>query len=172
MRHLARFDLRAIAALACCLLVAEPARAASTTASVNANVVKPLTVKWLQNLDLGTITLGPGSWSNATVAISKAGVFACASSNLICTGATQVAKYNVTGSNNQVVRITAPDVTMINQSDPTKNLTLVVDSPGTVLLTSSGAPGNDFALGGSITLSSTTAAGTYAGTFNVTCDYQ
>ncbi len=60
---------------------------------------------------------------------------------------------------------------MINQGDPTKTLLLVVDSPESVTLTSSGAPGNIFNLGGSITLDSTTADGTYAGTFDVTVDY-
>jgi spore coat protein U-like protein len=40
-----------------------------------------------------------------------------------------------------------------------------------MVLTSSGIPGDDFSIGGSVTLNSTTAAGTYAGTFNVTVDY-
>jgi hypothetical protein len=40
-----------------------------------------------------------------------------------------------------------------------------------VTLTNSGPPGSSFSLGGSISLSSTTAGGTYVGTFNVTVDY-
>ena len=161
----------ATAAIVCALLGAAPARAATQVASVNANVVKPLTIKWLQDLDLGTIVLGTGSWTGATIKISRAGVFSCGASNVTCSGATTVAKYNVTGSNNMTVRISAPDVTLINQSDVSKTLTLTVDSPGTVVLTSSGAPGNDFPLGGSITVNSTTAGGVYRGTFNVTVDY-
>ena len=154
------------------LAAATPAHAASSqVATVNATVVKPLTLKWVQNLDLGTIVLGPGAWSGATVGISRAGAFSCGNANVTCSGATAVAKYNVSGTNNQVVRITAPNVTLVNQSDPTKTLTLVVDSPGTVLLTNSGNPGIDFPLGGSISLSSTTAGGVYSGTFNVTVDY-
>jgi hypothetical protein len=39
-------------------------------------------------------------------------------------------------------------------------------------MTSSGEPGINFDLGGSITLSSATADGTYSGTMNVTVDYQ
>ena len=38
--------------------------------------------------------------------------------------------------------------------------------------TSSGQPGNNFDLGGTIVLDSTTATGTYRGTFAVTVDYQ
>ena len=150
---------------------AAPAHAANNVATVSANIVKPLILTWLQNLDLGTVVLGPGSWSGATVGINRNGVFSCANTNVTCNGATQVARYNVSGTNNQVVHITAPNVTLTNQSDPTKTLTLVVDNPGTVTLTNSGPPGTNFSLGGSISLSSTTAGGTYSGTFNVTVDY-
>jgi spore coat protein U-like protein len=69
------------------------------------------------------------------------------------------------------VRVSAPNVTLVNQSDPSKTLTLVTNAPTTLLLTSSGIPGNDFSIGGSVTLNSATAAGTYVGTFNVTVDY-
>jgi len=150
---------------------ATPAMAATQSAPINASVSKPLVVTKLQDLDLGTVTLGPGVWSNATVSLSRTGAFSCGNANVICTGATSLTKYNVQGSNNQTVRISAPNVTMINQSDATQTLTLVTDAPASVLLTSSGHPGIDFSIGGSVTLSSTTAAGTYVGTFNVTVDY-
>ena len=149
-----------------------PAYAAGGVATVQASVVKPLILTWLQNLDLGSITLGPGTWSNATLGISRTGVFSCTNANLICTGATQVASYNVSGTNNRTVLISAPNVTLVNQGDPTQSLTLVVDNPGSVLLTNSGPPGTNFSIGGSVTLSSTTASGTYSGNFNVTVDYQ
>lgn len=162
--------LRAIAALLCAIGVA-PAGAATQVAQVNAKVVKPLTISWVQDLDLGTVVLGPGTWSGAKISIARTGAFACATANVTCTGATTVAKYNVTGSNNMTVRISAPSVTLVNQSDSTKTLTLVPDSPGTVLLTSSGAPGVTFPIGGSIMVNSTTQSGVYRGTFNVTVDY-
>jgi len=137
---------------------------------VTANVAKPLTLTRLQDLDLGTIILGPGTWSGANVGITRFGVFSCGS-NVTCAGPTAVAKYNVTGSNNQAIRIAAPNVTLVNQSDSTKTLTLVVDSPGTLTLPNSGSQGVNFPIGGSISVSSNTAAGTYSGTFNVTVDY-
>jgi uncharacterized protein DUF4402 len=171
VRRPKRGSLKAIALVICAAFSADPARAATQMAQVNANVVKPLILTWLQNLDLGTITLGPGTWSGATVAISRAGVFSCTNSNVTCTGATQRAGYNVSGTNNRTVNITAPNVTLVNQADMTKTLTLVVDNPGSFVLTNSGPPGTNFYLGGSITVSSSTAGGTYAGTFNVTVDY-
>lgn len=164
-------SLKAIALLMAASCCGSSASAATITATVNAGTIKPLVVTMLQSLDLGSITLAPGSWSNATISLSQTGAFSCSNPNTICSGATAVAKYNVQGSNNQTVRISVPNVTMTNQSDATQTLTLVTDAPASVILTSSGIRGVDFSIGGSITVSATTAAGTYAGTFNVTCDY-
>lgn len=170
MRRHARLLLLVGAACGACF--AAPAVAVTQNAAVKATVIKPLTLTSTQNLDLGTVTLKPGSWSGATVGISRAGLFSCANANLVCSGVTQVASYKVTGTNKQTVTITAPDVKLVNQSDPTQSLTLKVDSPGQVVLTSSGQPGTSFNLGGSVTLSSATTSGVYSGTFNVTVDYQ
>jgi hypothetical protein len=168
--------LKMTAAVAAIALTATPALAAPTTpdknATATAKIVKPLTLTWVQDLDLGTVLLsGAGAWSGATVGVSKAGVFSCSNSNVTCSGSTQVAKYKVTGTNNQVVTINAGNVTMTNQNDNTKTLVLTVDNPGTVNLGNSGASGMEFALGGAISVDSTTADGTYSGTFNVTVNY-
>jgi hypothetical protein len=125
----------------------------------------------LTNLDLGSVTLGPGVWSNATVALSQGGVLSCANANVTCSGATAVASYNVQGSNQQTVRISAPNVTLVSQTDSTQTLTLVTDAPASIYLTNSGFPGVNFSIGGSVTINSTTSGGTYVGTFNVTVDY-
>jgi spore coat protein U-like protein len=151
--------------------IGAPADGATQSAVINASVSKSLVLSSLQNLDFGTITLGPGTWSNATVSLSQTGAISCGGANLVCSGATQAATYNVQGSNRQTVNISAPNVTLVNQSDATKTLTLVTNAPATVVLTSSGHPGNDFSIGGSVTLNSSTTAGTYVGTFNVTVDY-
>ena len=159
----------------CMALLAAPAAAAPSSATVNAtvkaSVVKPLTLTALQNLDLGTIVLNGGTWSGATVSISRTGVFSCTNANTTCSGVRQVASYRVAGTNKQTVQITAPNATLVNQSDGTKTLTLVMDAPASVALPNSGNPGIDFAVGGSITLNSATAGGLYSGTMNITVDY-
>jgi hypothetical protein len=152
-------------------LVALPAHSATINAQAQAKVIKPLVLTSIQDLNLGSLLLGPGTWSGATVRLSRTGVLTCPA-NVTCSGVTQVAQYNVSGTNNQTVTIIAPNVTLVNQSDPSKTLTLVTDSPGTVVLTNSGPPGTNFPLGGSITISSSTAEGNYVGTFNVSVDYQ
>lgn len=153
-------------------LLGAPAHAATKAAPVRAKVLKPLTLTSIQNLDLGTVVLGSGIWPATTVGISRAGVFSCPGANVTCVGLTQVATYRVTGSNSQPVAINAPNVTLTNQSDPTKTLTLVVDAPASINLPNSGNQGTQFSLGGSVSISSGTAAGIYAGTFAVTVDYQ
>lgn len=160
-----------VATLAFCAVgVSSPALAATANASVSAAPIKPLVLTKVGDLDLGTITLGPGVWSNATVAISQAGALTC-NANVTCTGATQPAQYNVQGSNQQRVRISAPNLTLTNQSDPSQTLTMIVSAPASVMLTNSGFPGVNFSIGGSVSLNSTTSGGTYVGTFNVTVDY-
>ena len=170
MRNSAR--LLSFAVLVAAVALPRPASAVTQTAAVNASVVKPLELTRIQDLDLGTITLTPGTWSGATVSLPRTGVRTCANPNLVCSGSAQVAIYNVVGTNRGVVLIHAPNVTMVNQVDLTKTLTLVVDAPASVTLTNSGQPGVNFSIGGSITLSGSTAGGDYLGTFNVTVEYQ
>lgn len=159
-----------LAAALSALLSAAPAFAAKITAPAAAKVVKPLVLNRVQDFDLGTVLISNGAFSGATVRLSRTGVFTCAAP-LTCSGARQVAIYNVAGSNNTTVRVTTPDVILVNQSDSTKTLRLTIDSPGTVTFTNSAPRGVDFQLGGSITLDSNVIPGTYQGTFNVTVDY-
>jgi hypothetical protein len=163
--------VRAFGILAWIFWAGPPALAATVNATVNAGAIKPLVLTKLQDLDLGSVTLGPGTWGNTTITLSQLGGFVCLPVNMTCTGATTVAKYNVQGSNQNTVHISAPNVILTNQNDPTQTLTLVTDAPPAVLLTNSGFPGVDFSIGGSVTVNSATAAGTYVGTFNVTVDY-
>ena len=155
------------------MLAATPALAVgpNQNSTATAKIVKPLTLSWVQDLDLGTIVLGAGTWATTNIGITSAGAFTCGNANVSCSGATKSAQYKVTGTNNQRVLITAPNVTLTNQNDNTKTLVLTVDNPGFVDLGNSGNAGVTFGLGGSIGVSSTTTDGTYTGQFNVTVNY-
>lgn len=169
-----RHSFRTAAAIAAlCAFVSTPAHAVAPNqnATATAKIVKPLTLTWVQDLDLGTIVLGAGTWSTTAIGITSAGVFSCGNSNVSCSGATKQAQYKVTGTNNQRVFIAAPNVTLTNQADSTKTLQLTVDNPGFVDLGNSGNAGVTFGLGGSIGVDSATADGTYTGQFNVTVNY-
>ena len=168
--------LRSTAAIAALVLTATPALAApvgpNRNATATARIIKPLVLTWEQDLDLGTIMLsGPGAWTGAAVGLTHDGIFSCTDANVTCSGAVQTARYNVAGTQGQVVNITAPNVTLVNQNDNTQTLLMTVSSPGSVTLANSGVPGSDFNLGGSISVDSDTLDGVYLGTFNVTVDY-
>ena len=152
-------------AWAACPLTA--ARAATVNASVSAKVVKPLKLTSRQNLDFGQIVLGAGagSW---TVAISAAGALSCPAP-LLCTGAFRPAVLNVTGSSGTVVVTTMP-TDLVNGTGDRLRFTPV--APASVRLTNNGNKGEDFNVGGSITLSSATPDGAYSGVVQVTVDYQ
>jgi len=162
------------AVLAALALVATPAAAIgpNQNSTATARIVKPLTLTFVRDLNFGTIVLsGVGAWTGASIAISRVGAFSCANSNVTCSGATQTAQYRVTGTNNQTVTVSAPNVTMTNQNDGVSTLLMTVDNPGTINLANSGTAGLTFDLGGQITVASTTPDGVYAGTFNVTVNY-
>jgi uncharacterized protein DUF4402 len=166
--------MTSLAAAAAMTIVATPSLAVgpNQNSTATARVVKPLTLTWVRDLDLGTIVLsGAGVWSGANVGISRAGVFSCVNANTTCSGATQTAQYTITGTNNQVVTINSPNVTLTNQNDGVSTLLMTVDNPGTVNLTNSGNSGLTFDLGGQITVASSTPDGTYSGTLNVTVNY-
>lgn len=151
---------------------AAPVGPSDRNATATARIVKPLTLNWVQDLNLGTILLsGAGAWNGAVVSIARDGTFSCTNTNVVCSGTTQVARYRVTGTNRQQVTITAPNVTLTNANNALQTLTMAVDSPGTVTLPNSGTTGVEFPLGGSITVDSTTGDGVYTGSFNVTVDY-
>jgi hypothetical protein len=162
------------ASTAALALTATPAAAVAPNqnSTATARIVKPLTLTYVRDLSLGTIVLsGAGTWTGANIGISKAGAFSCANTNVTCSGASQTAQYKITGTNNQTVVVTAPNVTMTNQNDGTSTLLLTVDAPTSVALGNSGTTGLTFDLGGQITVASNTPDGTYVGTFNVTVNY-
>jgi spore coat protein U-like protein len=154
------------------LLTAAPvtsAHAASVTASATVKITKPLELAVKRNIDFGQVLMVNVTGS-ATVSISQAGALTCGV-GLTCSGAAQSALFNVRGSNNNVVRILVSPSNLINASDGS-TIQFTPNAPASVTLTSSGAPGNDFAVGGSIAIPSTASDGTYSGTVDVTVDYQ
>lgn len=161
----------AVSALA---LTAAPAQAATPTqqATATARIVQPLTLAWVQDLDLGTIVLSGTAPYTDTIGITQAGVFSCGA-DVTCSGTTQTARYSATGTRDQTLTVTvSPTIALVNQTQASPNLTLTVDAPaaGSVVLDNTG--NTTFDLGGSISVSDTTVDGVYQGTFDVSADYQ
>jgi hypothetical protein len=166
--------LCAVGSAALSALVSSPAAAvsAATQATANAKIYKPLTIARVQNLDFGTIVLTGASFAGEVVSINQAGALTCGSNPgvlLTCSGAPQVAKYHLVGTNNAVVTVSSPGFNLTGPG----TLAFTPNAPATVNLGATGSTtGVDFSIGGSITLASTTPDGVYSGTFAVTADYQ
>jgi len=171
MKNFAR--LAAVAAAA--TLIAAPAAAAPVgvtgqvpTASVR--IVKPLTLTRVRDLNFGTIVVG-AVVGTQTVQVTDAGALSgCNTNGVTCqNNGVQSARYNVTGTNNQLVNIAA------STSNLTSGSNTLVFTPNwatnTLTLTSSGSPGDFFNLGGTIDLTASTPEGLYTGNLVVTVDY-
>jgi hypothetical protein len=162
------FRLAALAAIA--TVAATPAVAAPTSAvpvaRARVNIVKPLTLAATRDLHFGTIVVT----GDDSVSISQAGTVTCgAAANVTCntTGA-QSASFHVTGSNNQLVRITA---TGSNLANGAATLAFTPNAPANVLLPNSGANGADFNVGGTVAVLASAPEGLYVGDINITVDY-
>ena len=159
-----------IAALAAAALAATPAAAVGVTGappSATARIIKPLTLTSTGALNFGTIVMN-GVTAARTVTLNPDTTITCAT-ELVCDLNGTVPTYNVRGTNSQLVTITRNPTTLNGSNGGTLTLT-PVGQPN-ILLTSSGSPGNNFDIGGSITIAPTTVDGVYTGTVDVTVDY-
>ena len=147
---------------------------AQTNATAKARIVKPLVLKSTANFDLGIIVLTGAGPYTATVSLNKSNVFDCDgnSGNVTCSGTHTRASYNVAGTQGQNVTIASGPVSLSDGVPLTPDLTLTPDHDTTITLANSGVPGNDFWVGGSLSIPSTAADGVYTGTFALTADYQ
>ena len=166
-----RSSVRAVLALPLAALAGAPVSAAQSSATVTVNIVKPLSLTSSGSLNFGTIVMNSLTASR-TVSLSPQNVLTCGGGvELACSGATSVPTYNVQGTNRTVISIAKTPTMLTNSSDGSK-LTLTLSGPTSITLANSGAPGENFTVGGSITLTPSTNAGLYSGTVNVTVDYQ
>lgn len=161
----------AVHAAAASPAVAAPV-SAGAAAQVKVKIIRPLTLTSSGTLTFGTILLN-GLTANRTVALSNANVLNCGggTAELICSGVTSVPTYNVRGSNQQVVTVIKTASNLTNPANGS-TLTLTPTGPATITIPNSGAPGINFTIGGTITITPTTGDGLYSGTVNIQVDYQ
>lgn len=166
--------LAAVAATTAAFALATPAAAAPVGVAgvkpqAKARIIRPLTLTGVRDLDFGTIVLGSVNALGESVSLSTAGVLGCGSGGLTCSGTYQTGRYNVTGTQGQVVTVAATNATLNGSNGGT--LTFVTAVPANFALPNSGAPGANFDVGGSITILPGTVDGVYAGDMEVTVDY-
>lgn len=146
---------------------------ATTNANAHAKIMRPLQIAGTQDLDFGTLVIsGTGT---QVMHLDQSGTMTGCGTVITCSGTPQDAIYNVKGTPNATVTVTAASpVVLTNANDGTK-LNLTPDAPATVKLDTDAATatGDNFNIGGSITIdSAATTDGVYNGTFSVSVDYQ
>ena len=168
--------VRMAALAAAATLFAAPAVAAPVPATpkaqARAQIVKPLTLTAISDLDFGTILVGTIAGTQ-TVAISQDGATrTCGTAGLICSGTFASAGYNVTGTTQFTVNIAATASNLTNTtSGNNETLVFTPNAPASLVLANSGSPGSNFSVGGSIGITSATVDGVYSGDIEVTVDY-
>ncbi|MDQ3080254.1 MAG: DUF4402 domain-containing protein [Pseudomonadota bacterium] len=148
-------------------VLSTPAGAAQTTAVTTVNVVRPVSISKLQDMDFGTLTFA-GFTGTRTITLSRAGAMTCAT-DIVCSGVPKQARFNVQGTNKMVVLLTYSGGTLSNGVD---SIPFTADGPASITMINSGAPGLSFDVGGVLTVSPTLVGGVYSGTMTVTADYQ
>jgi hypothetical protein len=158
---------------------------AQTSATVNgttagAKLIKPLTLTQTSPLHFGTINVLTGAGgtvtlpSNSTTRVFSAGV----SASTVAPLATNAA-YDVTGTKNVTYALTLPSNITVTETI-TGSATMTIDSltarfngaSGDAITSTLSATGTDsFTVGGTLTIAPGQEGGIYAGTFNVTIDY-
>jgi len=172
MTKLLKFAALAATVLATTPALAAPVGVTGAPPSATARIIRPLSLTSTGSLNFGTIVLNTVT-ANRTVALSSGNVLDCGAGTgeLQCSGATSVPTYNVRGTNNQVVTVVKTATNLTNSTDGTV-LSMTPTGVATVTLASSGAPGFDFAIGGTIVIAPATTDGVYSGVVNVQVDYQ
>ena len=156
-------------------LTANAQTAQTTSAAAGARLVKPMTITKTADLNFGTINVGTGLIG--TVALSTAGTNTYTGGVTAGTiaGTITNAAYNVTGTKNAtyVVTLPADNTVTVEESGGTtmkiNTFTALSASGATATHTALGA--DTFKVGATLLVAAGQATGIYAGTFNVSVDY-
>lgn len=167
------FAAAALAAFTAATPASAQAVSASPRATANARLIKPLTLTALQNLDFGTVVMGTLTAAD-TVSIDALGAVSCGTSgNLTCSGTPKAAQFRITGTQGQAVVVTSATATYSLTGSNGGTLTFTPTLPtGAITLGNAGSAGNNFNVGGSISVTPTTLDGVYSGQVDIQVAYQ
>jgi hypothetical protein len=143
------------------------AHAATATGDATATVIEPITITKTANLRFGKLAGGAGG----TVVVSSAGSRTKSGGVFLSPSDTGgAASFDVTGEPNATYSITLPtSVSLVSGSNSMSLDTFTSDLGATGTLSALGA--QTMNVGGTLTVAANQAAGSYAGSFNVSVDY-
>ncbi|KPP90640.1 DUF4402 domain-containing protein [Erythrobacter sp. HL-111] len=148
----------------------------TATATATAEVLDALTLDNTNGLDFGTMVVDGGG----TVTLGADGVLDCSAGDIVCSGTSAVAAFDVTGTANKAVTINLPtDSIDLNHPDfsgssvgeHTIELDAFTSSASGNEITLDGSGEGDFTVGGTITFDGSEVAGIYSGSFDVSVEY-
>jgi len=170
-----RFGAAGIALFAA-MGMSNAALAQDASATATAEVLEVLTLTNTAGLDFGTMIVdGVGS-----VSLAADGTLDCSAADIVCSGTTAVAAFDVTGTANQAVTINLPtgnidlnhpDFTGASVGEHTIELNTFVSNAAGNEITLDGAGEGDFTVGGTINFDGSEVAGIYTGSFDVSVEY-
>lgn len=143
------------------------AAAPTTTKSFNAKatVGQLINITQTQQLNFGVIYVNPNQ--SGTVVLPTAGSISSSVHSLA--GGEALGRYTITGGANSGISITVDNTGTISSDTTTLDLTY---TPNATSVTLDNDGSGTLLVGGTLNLPSTTPAGTYSGTFNITLSYQ
>ncbi|MEE4206668.1 MAG: DUF4402 domain-containing protein [Erythrobacter sp.] len=175
MTKMIRFGAAGVALFAA-MGMSNAAFAQDATATATAEVLDALTLNNNVGLDFGTMVVDGGG----TVSLAADGTLDCSAADIVCSGTTAVATFDVTGTANKAVTINLPttsidlqhpDFTGASVGEHTIVLDAFVSSGTGDEITLDGAGDGSFTVGGSITFDGSEVAGIYTGSFDVSVEY-
>ncbi|MEE4201210.1 DUF4402 domain-containing protein [Erythrobacter sp.] len=173
-----RFGAAGVAMVAA-FAMSSAAQANTASADATAEVLDALTLNNVDALDFGTMVVSGAG----VVTLAANGDLACDDADIVCSGTTSVATFTVDGTANTAVTINLPTaaVELRHPSYTTATATQHAIVLNTFTSNRNGGTGpevtldgdgdGDFAVGGTITLDGSEAAGVFSGSFDVSVEY-
>ncbi len=156
-----------MAALAACLLCAAPAAAETVTGTATVRILQAITVAKTGDLNFGKVI----SAANAgAVGVALDGSRTCGT-GLTCFGTTSAGNFVVTGSPGETVTLALDSgiALLTNGYGQSMNVALAL-STAAISLPSTGS--GSFTVGGTLSVGANQQAGTYAGRYSISVNYQ
>ena len=157
--------LLALAGVAATGFGASAAQAATASATVNARILRQITVTKTSDLDFATIVSSPTA---STVVVAPITSTRVCGPGLVCTGTATAANFTVDGTLGQIATVSIPAAVTLTSGANSMSASLLssTTAPFTIAVT------NTFSVGGTLSVGVSQPDGTYTGTFTATVDYQ
>lgn len=157
--------LLTLAVVAATGLGASAAQAATASATVNARILRQITVTKTADLDFATIVSSPTA---STVIVAPITSTRVCGPTLVCTGTTTAAHFTIDGTIGQIATVSMPANVTLTSGANSMSASLLSSATAPITLTLT----NSFSVGGTLSVGSSQPDGTYTGTFTATVDYQ